>query len=89
MEGKSLTAILKDPKASVQDAAIGRYQAGDTIRTERYRYSVYQARNGKPRGHMLYDHETDPDENVNVADDPKYAEIVAELAAKLEAGKGR
>lgn len=38
---------------------------------------------------MLYDHEKDPGENVNVADDPEYAEIVKDLAARLEAGKGK
>jgi arylsulfatase A-like enzyme len=34
----------------------------------------------------LYDLETDPDENINIADLPEKAEIVRDLAKKLEAG---
>ena len=73
----------------MKDAAISRFGHGDTIRTDRYRYTVYAKAKNRVAGHMLYDHETDPGENVNVADDPAYAEIVRELAAKLEAGRGK
>ncbi len=89
LEGKSLLPVLKDPKASARNSAISRFGTGDTIRTDRYRYTVYAAPKGGKAGHMLYDHREDPGENVNVADDPAYADIVAELKRKLEAGKGR
>tara|TARA_R110002096_G_scaffold42144_13_gene113769 strand:- start:2979 stop:4379 length:1401 start_codon:yes stop_codon:yes gene_type:complete len=90
LQGTSLVPILQQPEnASVKDAAISRFGHGDTIRTDRYRYTVYAKAKNRVAGHMLYDHETDPGENVNVADDPAYAEIVRELAAKLEAGRGK
>ncbi len=38
---------------------------------------------------MLYDHVKDPGENLNVADDPANAAIVADLAKRLEAGMGK
>ncbi len=86
LQGTSLLPILENPEATVKGAAISRYQSGDTIRTDRYRYTVYR-KGGKQAGHMLYDHETDPQENVNIADDPSVARVVEELAAKLEAGR--
>lgn len=89
LEGESLVPVLTDPSAMVKEEAISRFGAGDTIRTKRYRYSVYRDKNGNITGHMLYDHESDPDENVNVADKPKYAEIVTDLANRLEKGMGR
>ncbi|HBJ38478.1 MAG TPA: iduronate-2-sulfatase, partial [Planctomycetaceae bacterium] len=35
------------------------------------------------RGHELYDHDADPRELTNLADNPEYAEIVKELTATL------
>jgi hypothetical protein len=45
------------------------------VRAERYRYTRY--RDGDEE---LYDHETDPHEYHNLAGDPKYRAIKAELA---------
>jgi hypothetical protein len=89
LQGNSLIPVLKDPSASVNDAAISRFQDGDTIRTDRYRYTIYRNPKGKQTGHMLYDHEVDPGENTNIADDPAHAGTVAKLAKQLEAGMGR
>lgn len=89
LDGTSLVPILKDPTSSVKNQAISRFGAGDTIRTAQYRYSVYRPSKNNPAGHMLYDHAKDPGENVNVADDPTYAEVVADLAARLKSGMGK
>ena len=34
----------------------------------------------------LYDHESDPDENINVAQAPRYEAVVNDLATKLQKG---
>lgn len=34
-------------------------------------------------GRMLYDHRNDAAENINIADEPQYAEIVDYMRAKL------
>jgi iduronate 2-sulfatase len=34
----------------------------------------------------LYDHQTDPQENINIANEPANAPLVKELTAKLNAG---
>ena len=89
LEGDSLVPLLRDPSATVRDWAIGRYGLGDTLRTDRYRYTEYRNRRGDLSGTMLYDHENDPDELKNLAGDGEYAEIVAELARTLDQHKGR
>ena len=51
------------------------------VRTEKYRYVEYGGGKG---GAMLFDEENDPHETKNLADDPKYAAVRAELSAKCK-----
>ena len=85
LQGHSLTAIMKDPSSGVKDQAVSRFGSGDTIRTDRYRYTQYRSKNGQVTGHMLYDHQQDPGENTNVADEVAYTDVVTSLADKLQA----
>lgn len=89
LDGISLLPVLRDPNTKVKEEAISRFNEGDTIRTDRYRYTIYRGKNGKQTGHMLYDHENDPGENRNIADLPENAEVVADLAKRLNAGMGK
>ena len=89
LDGTSLVPVLKDPEVSPREQAISRFNDGDTIRTDQFRYTIYTDKAGKQSGHMLYDHAKDPDENVNVADEAEYAEVVKDLARRLDAGKGQ
>ena len=91
LDGKSIVPILKDTKTRTKEFAISRFKDGDSIRTDRYRYTVYRDRAGNVKGHMLYDHENDPGENVNVADEAEYSDTVMTLASQLnlEMGKPR
>ena len=58
---------------------------GKSVRTERWRYTEWDE--GK-KGAELYDHNRDPHEFKNLADDPKHAETVKQLKQRLrEAGK--
>lgn len=89
LDGKSLVPILKDPSTSIKDEAISRFKEGDTIRTDRYRFTVYRDKQGKVTGQMLYDHQKDPGENVNVVDDADYAEVVETLSGLLASKMGK
>ena len=89
LQGTSLLPVLKDPTSSVKDAAIGRFRTGDTMRTDRYRFTLYSDNKGQPTARMLYDHQTDPGENVNIAERPENAELVKELTSQLKAGMGK
>ncbi|MEQ8848679.1 sulfatase [Botrimarina sp.] len=83
LPGVSLVPTLRDPAARPRRWAVGRFHTGETIRTDRYRYSVYPEKSGVAQ-HMLYDHETDESEDHNLADDPRFAKIVAELRSTLQ-----
>lgn len=85
LEGSSMVPLLRDPNRDWKTAAFARYHLGDTIRTDRYSYSEWK-KDGVIVARMLYDHENDPMENVNLAEDPKYAGRVSSLSRQLAAG---
>ena len=58
---------------------VGRF-LGYTLRTARWRYTEW---NEGKQGRQLYDHDKDPKEQSNLAEDPAHAATVAELSAKL------
>lgn len=53
---------------------------GRSVRVERYRYTEWD---GGKSGKELYDYQTDPNEFVNLANDPKYQGLIDELSLKL------
>lgn len=57
----------------------GRY-FGYSLRTDRWRYTQWDA---GMRGHELYDHDADPRELTNLADDPAHADTVKLLSARI------
>ena len=89
LHGASLVPVLTGTKASVKSAAIGRFVAGDTIRTDRYRLTLYRDKRGNVTDRMLYDHQTDPHENLNIARLPENAALVARLSRQLLSEMGR
>ncbi len=89
LQGRSLVPLLKDSGAVWKDAAVGRYGIGETIRTDRYRYSEFLDKQGDLIGRMLYDHREDPRENVNIVDRPEHEKLVKYLAEQLDARKGK
>ncbi|XZE55010.1 sulfatase [Planctomycetaceae bacterium SH139] len=77
LEGRSLKPLLKDPTETWDRPAFTTFQPGDlAVRTRNWRYIVY------PDGsEELYDHQNDPNEWSNLANDPAFAAIKQELAA--------
>lgn len=82
--GDSMTNVLANPTTTHRTAAFGRYGQGDTVRTDRFRYTQYHDWQGNYQGHMLYDHDNDPAEDRNIVEEAEYAEVVAELSQMLE-----
>jgi len=82
LEGTSLVPLLRDPDAEWNRPAISTHQFGNhAVRSERFRYIRYY-----DGSEELYDHDADPNEWHNVADDPDYADAKAELASWLPTG---
>jgi iduronate 2-sulfatase len=83
LEGTSVVPLLVDPLRPWKTAAFSCMGPADarTIRTDRYRLIEH------PGGPLeLYDHDTDPAEDRNLAGDPARAETLQELRAALNAG---
>jgi arylsulfatase A-like enzyme len=89
LQGASFAPLLDSPGREWKKAAFSqarpRGRMGRSIRTDRYRYVEWE-KDGEIVDRTLYDHQTDPGENVSVADDPEYAETVAELSMRLQRG---
>ena len=82
LAGASLKPLLDDPEAAWSRPAFTQVWRGSfpghSVRTERFRYTEWA--DGK-QGAELYDYETDPGEQNNLANDPQHAATVAELKA--------
>jgi arylsulfatase A-like enzyme len=86
LSGISLVPQLQDVTAAGRKAAFSMVRNGRSIRTARWRYTEWD---GGKDGVELYDHQTDPAEMKNLADDPAQAATIAELKALLAAERGR
>jgi iduronate 2-sulfatase len=94
LDGLSLMPSMKNVKKVAKDFAVSQYprpgKMGYSIRTERYRYTVwYDWKNrvldrSKVYATELYDYEKDPLETVNVAKDKAYTAAAADLNKKME-----
>jgi len=81
--GVSLVAALDDTAALPRDSALTQYADGYSLRTARYRYTEW-GEDGAG-GAELYDHESDPEELVNLANRPEHADAAAQLSKRLRA----
>ncbi len=86
LHGKSFVPLMRDPSQPWKDVIYSRYFNGESVRTDRYLYTEW-LKDGKPYARMLYDHVTDPDENVNIAGKPENQQRVKRLSRRLEEGR--
>ncbi len=99
LEGISFKPLLDDPTRRWKSAAFSQYPRtagksalgalmGYAMCTERYRFVVWVARDDhrKVDAIELYDHQTDPQENTNIAKIPANAALVAQLMAQWRQG---
>lgn len=84
LQGASLRPLLDAPLSKWNRPAFTQVQRGGypghSVRTERWRYTEWD---GGAKGAELYDHDSDPQEWVNLASLPRCARTVAEMKALL------
>jgi len=85
VDGVSLRPLLEDANAAWNKPAITQVYhkedaQGYSIRVPNWRYTEW---NGGEAGRELYDQVNDPDEVINLANDPNYAKVVADLSEKI------
>jgi uncharacterized sulfatase len=90
LEGHSLVRLARDPQAAWEHPAytVARNGPafGQSVRTERWRYSEW---NGGDAGSVLFDHDSDPHEMKNLADEPSHAGTVKEMKLLLSKLPGK
>ena len=81
LEGMSLLPLIEKPQRSWKEAVFAQFPRyvkrqllmGETVRTQRYRYTAWVGNDtGQTVVQELYDHENDPIEAVNVAENRDY-----------------
>ncbi len=82
LDGTSLVPLLSDPDRKWKEAVFPRYKTGDAVVTDQYNFTRYSLE-GKTE-YMLYDLQSDPEENVNLAGIEDYREVMESMEAKLD-----
>ncbi len=86
LQGTSFVPLMKEPERAWKKAAFSRYFNGDSIRTDRFRYTEWKRKNGDTYAQMLYDHQTDPAENINIVELPENQPLVERFSKMLAQG---
>jgi len=85
LQGSSLAGILKGEKTEEKESVAYTITGGKgaTIRTDRWRYTRWGEKVEKGN-EELYDHDNDPEEHVNLADDSQKQKVLNEMRKKFE-----
>ena len=93
LEGTSFKPVLDNPIRAWKPAVFSQYPRGKklmgySMRTDRYRFTVWVDRqdHSSVQATELYDHQTDPQENTNVAKVPGNTKLVESLMQQWRLG---
>jgi len=84
LDGKSFVSLLQNNKSKIKELVFTKKENGYTIKTHGYSYTEFIDLNtGKKITCTLFDHNLDPDENINIAKDKSSKNIISELSSLL------
>ena len=96
LEGSSLKPLVEKPDRKWKEAAFSQYprthnkrrMMGYTMRTDRYRFTrwVRKEDHSEVVALELYDHQKDPQENINIANNPEHKKLIMKLTKQSLAG---
>ncbi|WP_319503362.1 sulfatase [uncultured Draconibacterium sp.] len=83
LQGKSMKPLLENPDTEWKEAIFSRFKNGESVKTKYYLYTEYRIK-GERISQMLYNHNTDKDENKNIADENESVTEKLHLLMKSE-----
>ena len=85
LQGKDISKLLDDPKATVRDAAfsVAPTRKGFLLREDKWAYIQYEEDASK--GIELFDMDKDPKQYTNLAEKPEHQAVVAAFKEKMAA----
>ena len=87
LDGVTLRQVLNQPELTQRrnkEGSISRWMNGESVRTDKYRYTRWFDKEGQTTDQMLFDLVADPREQFNLAEKSASAEVVSALGGILE-----
>jgi len=88
LEGQSLTGRLNNPEKEETDYAVSKFFAGVTLIEGEYFYTEFLDKSDSTLATMMYNHNIDPDENMNISCEVDNKEMVRNLSLRLREKRG-
>jgi arylsulfatase A-like enzyme len=89
LQGESFRPLLADPAAPGKKAVFPRWKHADVVKTSEYALTTWSNPQGDVLAEMMFDHETDRDETMNIAEDKQYELQKGELELLLRSLNAR
>lgn len=83
LQGRSLAPLLNGENPKGQKAFYSRLYGRESVKEGRYLYTELRNGEGETYGRVLFDHQKDPQENQNLAQNPEYEAVVERLHDSL------
>jgi len=90
LQGQSLAPLLYGEETNLKKSIAYTLTNNNSasVRTERWRYTRW-GENAETGNEELYDHDTDPEEHINLADNTDYKKVLKEMREKFEVARKR
>lgn len=88
-EGKSFAELLKNPDKEWKNYAVCKWYDGVTYIRDNHFYTEWSDTSGNIYAQMLYNHNSDPDENINISEKQKHEALIQELSNELHSLWGK
>jgi arylsulfatase A-like enzyme len=76
VQGESLLKYMDNPSLPGKPFVFSRWQKGESVKNVDYRYTEWIDTTGTRFAEMLYDHQTDYDENHNISGEEEHTDII-------------
>jgi arylsulfatase A-like enzyme len=89
LEGKSFVPLLDDPDRNWKDFVVCKFKDGLTIKTQDFAYTEWSTSDSAIYARMLYDHNLDLEENINISERDKNLELVEQMSRMMKDNRGK